>query len=79
MTYEVLYRQSETKHSTKQAIFHTQTRFKPNKLYGYTARESGDGKQIFRRNSTTYANGGGGRSCVLPHITFCVSKLADHL
>lgn len=48
--------QSELSLPKKQAIFHTQTTFKLNKLYRYKEKGSKDGKQVFGGNSTTYAN-----------------------
>ncbi len=48
--------QSELSLPTKQAIFHTQTTFKLNKLYRYIEKGSKDGKQVFGGDSTTDAN-----------------------
>ncbi len=48
--------QSDLSIPTKQAIFHTQSTFKLNKLYRYKEKESKDGKQVFGGNSTTDAN-----------------------
>jgi len=47
--------QSELSLPTKQAILHTQTKFKLNKLYRHSEKGSKDGKQVFGGNSTTDA------------------------
>ncbi|WP_444540344.1 hypothetical protein [Vibrio parahaemolyticus] len=48
--------QSDYHFRKKQAISHTQTTFKLNKLYRYKEKGSKDGKQVFGGNSTIDAN-----------------------